>query len=239
VTAYRAVMALGLPDPPPGPQAAVTGQAAQAFAAAARTGSDVITADPQPVAAARAAETAHRDHAAIIAALRETGPLELCRTADRHRAAIIDALKARHAAIIAELIPAARRLPAAISETAALDQGGAVRLAYLSTRDLAAQAEALRSVLVSVEDVPARTPMMPGGLEISLAYIRDPRIYDGPLGAYGDPGTAGFYRRLGAETEPSDWWLSTTAERAARADEVIEERRDAAVADLPRGATVW
>jgi hypothetical protein len=68
---------------------------------------------------------------------------------------------------------------------------------------------------------------MPGGLEVALLHIRDPRIYDGPRGEHGQPGTPEFYRALGAETEPSDWWLPTMAERRARADEIAGQRRRA------------
>ena len=238
VVAYDSVMALGLPEPPPGPQAAVTAQAREALSAACRKGSTTIVVDPGPVAAARAAEAAHRDQAAILAALRELAPLELCRTADQHRGQIVAALKARHAQIIAQLVPAAHRLPPGIDDRAALDQGGQVRVDFIAVRDLSAEAERLRAVLTDVEDVPGRG-QIPGGLEISLTHIRDPRIYDGPRGQYGQPGSPEHYRALGAETEPADWWLPTTAERAARAAEIIEDRRLAGIASLPAGATVW
>lgn len=228
VVTYNSVMALRPPPPPPAPRTAVTAQASAALAAAYRKGSTTVTIDTGPVAEARAAEAEHADRAAILAELRALAPAELCTVADRHRDEIIAALKARHAEIIAALVPAARRLPPGIGDTAALDAGGQVRVDYIATRDLAAQAEQLRAVLLDVEDVPARGEM-PGGLEISLTHISDPRIYDGPRGEHGQPGTPEFYRALGAETEPGDWWLPTVAERRARADELAEQRRVAGI----------
>jgi hypothetical protein len=162
----------------------------------------------------------------------------LCMICDQHRPQLISAVQARHDAILGQLVPAARRLPPGITDQQALDAGGQVRVDYIATRDLAAQAEQLRAVLVDVEDVPARGPL-PGFLEMALTHIRDPRIYDGPRDAYGQPGTPGFYRALGRETEPGDWWLPTTAERHARAAEIIEQRRLDGIAAMPRGAVVW
>lgn len=226
VTAYDAIMAMRPPAPPPGPRTAITDAASQALSAAYRKGSTTVTIDTGPVTQARAAEAGHADRAAILSALREAAPAELCRIADEHRAQVIAALKRKHAAILGELVPTARRLPPGITETAALDAGGQIRLDYLATRDLASRVEQLRAVLLDVEDVPARG-QMPGGLEISLTHIRDPRIYDGPRGEHGHPGTPEFYRSLGAETDPGDWWLPTMAERRARADEIAGQRRTA------------
>jgi len=186
VVAYDSVMALGLPEPPPGPQAAVTAQAREALSAACRKGSTTIVVDPGPVAAARAAEAAHRDQAAILAALRELAPLELCRTADQHRGQIVAALKARHAQIIAQLVPAAHRLPPGIDDRAALDQGGQVRVDFIAVRGLSAEAERLRAVLTDVEDVPGRG-QIPSGLEISLTHIRDPRSTTGRAASTASP----------------------------------------------------
>lgn len=226
VVAHDAIMAMRPPAPPPGPRTAITDAATQALAAAFTKGTATVTIDTGPVAAARAAEAGHADRAQVIAALRELAPPELCRIADKHRQQIVRALQARHAEIIAALIPAAKRCPPGITETAALDAGGQVRVDYLATRDGAAQAEQLRAVLVDVEDVPARGEM-PGGLEISLTHIRDPRLYDGPRGEHGHPGTPEFYRSLGAVTDPGDWWLPTLTERRARADEIAGQRRTA------------
>jgi hypothetical protein len=238
VVAHDAIMALRPPAPPPGPQTAITAAASQALAAACRKGSTTIVVDPGPVAAARAAETAHRDQAAILAELREAGPLELCRITDRHRAEIVTALQRKHAQIIAELIPGARRLPPGITDQQALDAGGRTRTDFLSTRDLSGQAEALRAVLTDVEDVPLRGEM-PGSLEVSLSYVKSTVVYDAPRGHYGPPGTPGFYRALARDVDADGWWLPTRAEQRARAAEIIEERRLDAIADLPRGATVW
>jgi hypothetical protein len=240
ITAYTAALALRPPDPPPAARAVIDATAVKAFAAAAAKGSDVIEIDPEPVARARAAEAQHADQAAILTAIRDRAPLALCTTVDQHRQQIIAALKARHAQIIGELVPAAKRLPPSITETAALDAGGQTRVDYLATRDLAAQAEQLRDVLLEVEDAPARG-QMPDLAERCLTHVRDFRIYDRSVDgrAYGEPGTPEFYRALGAVTEPADWWLPTTAERHARYGELIEERRLAGVASLPAGATVW
>jgi hypothetical protein len=240
VAAYTAALALRPPDPPPAARAVIDALAVKAFAAAAAKGSDVVTIDPEPVARARAAETGHADHAAILTAIRDRAPLALCTIVDQHRAQIIDALKAKHAAILGQLVPAARRLPPGITETAALDAGGKIRIDYLATRDLAAQAEQLRTVLTDVEDVPARG-QLPDLAERCLTHIRDLRIYDRSVNgtAYGQPGTPEFYRALGAETDPGDWWLPTRAEQRARAAELTEQRRLAGLNALPTGATVW
>lgn len=239
VVAYTAALALRPPDPPPAARAVIDATAVKAFAAAAAKGSDVIEIDPGPVARARAAEAGHADHAAILAAIRHRAPLALCTIVDQHRAQIIDALQAKHAEVLGQLVPAARRLPPGITDRQALDAGGHVREDFIASRDLAAQAERLRAVLVDVEDVPGRGPL-PSLLERCLAYLRIPVLYEAaPSEPFGQPGTLEFYRRLGRETEPGDWWLPTRAELHARAVELAEQRRADEVAQLPRGATVW
>jgi hypothetical protein len=239
VTAYVGALGLQVPGPPPAPQAIIEAAAAKALADAARTGSDTIRIDPSPVTAARAAEALHLDQAAITRAVRDAAPLMLCQTVDSHRAQITKALQVRHAAILGELVPAARRLPPGITDRQALDAGGHVREDFIASRDLAAQAERLRAVLVDVEDVPGRGPL-PSLLERCLAYLRIPVLYEAaPSEPFGQPGTLEFYRRLGRETEPGDWWLPTRAELHARAVELAEQRRADEVAQLPRGATVW
>jgi hypothetical protein len=238
ITAYGAIMALRPPEPPPGPRAAITAQAGEALAAAIRKGSTTVTIDPGPVAQARAAEAAHRDQVEILAALRELAPAEVCRITDQHRAQVVAALQRKHAQIIAQLVPAARRLPPGITDQQALDAGGRVRTDFLATRDLAAEAEQLRAVLVDVQDVPLRGEM-PGSLEISLAYVTDTTVYDAPRDHYGPPGTPAFYRALARDADPASWWLPTVRERAARASAIIEQRRLDAAADLPRGAVVY
>jgi hypothetical protein len=240
VAAYTAALALRPLDPPPAARAVIDAVAVKAFAAAAAKGSDVIEIDSEPVARARATEAGHADHAAILTAIRDRAPLALCTIVDQYRAQVIAALKARHAQIIGQLVPAARRLPPGITETAALDAGGKIRVDYIATRDLAAQAEQLRRLLVDVEDTPARG-QVPDLAERCLTHIRDLRIYDRSVNgtAYGEPGTPEFYRALGAQTEPGDWWLPTVAERRALADELAEQRRLAGLNALPAGATVW
>jgi hypothetical protein len=239
VVAYTAALALRPPDPPPAARAVIDAVAVEAFAAAAAKGSDTITIDPQPVAAARAAEAAHADHAQVLAAIRDRAPLALCTIVDQHRAQIIGALQAKHAEVLGQLVPAAHRLPDGIADRKALELGGQVRTDFLATEDLAAQAEQLRAILTEVENVPGRG-QPPDGLEISLTYLRDTRLYDGPRDAHGEPGSRSFYRSLGRETEPGDWWLPTRAQQHARAGEVIEARRREGLAEqMPRGATVW
>jgi hypothetical protein len=238
VAAYTAALALRPPDPPPAARAVIDALAVKALAAAAANGSDVIEIDPEPAMFARAAEARHADHTAILAAIRDRAPLALCTTVDQHRTQVIAALKARHAATLAELIPAARRLPPGITDQQALDQGGRVRTDYILSRDLAARAEQLRAVHTDVLDVPARGPL-PGMLEMALAYVRDPVLYDGQRDAYGQPGTCEFYRALARDVDADTFWLPTRPEQHARAEEIIEERRLAGLLARPRGATVW
>jgi hypothetical protein len=237
-TSYGAALALRSPDPPPAVQSVIDAVAAGAFDAAAAKGSDVITIDPRPIAAARAAETEHADRAAILAAIRDRAPRALCAIVDQHRPQIITAIQHRHAQIIGELVPAARRLPPGITDRQALDAGGHVREDFIATRDLAAQAEQLRALLTDVENVPLRGPV-PASLEMALTYLRDPLIYDRPRDAYGQPGTPEFYRALARDADAGTFWLPTRAEQRARADELADERRLAGLASLPRGAAVW
>jgi hypothetical protein len=239
VNAYTSALALQVLGPPPTPQATIEATATKVLHDAARTGSDTIQIDPRPVTQARAAEALHLDQAAITRAVRDAAPAMLCQTVDQHRPQVIQALQRKHDAILGELVAAAHRLPGGITETAALDAGGQIRLDYLATRDLAAQAEQLRAVLTDVEDVPARGPL-PTLMERCLTHIRSPILYAAaPSDPFGQPGTLEFYRRLGRETEPGDWWLPTRAEQHARAVELAEQRRADEVAQLPRGATVW
>jgi hypothetical protein len=238
ITAYAAIMALRPAEPPPPARAAITAEASRALGAAFAKGSTTVTIDPGPVAAARLAEAEHRDQAEILHALRELAPARLCQITDEHRAHVIAALQRKHADIIGQLVPAARRLPPGITETAALDQGGQVRTGFILTRDLAGAAERLRAVLVDVQDVPLRGEM-PGSLEISLAYVTDTTVYDRATGHYGPPGTPAFYRALARDADAGLWWLPTVRERESRAAQIVEERKLAAVADLPRGARVF
>lgn len=105
--AVAATLALRPPDPPPAAHAVIDAVAVKAFAAAAAKGSDVIEIDPEPVA--RAAEAGHADRAAILAAIRDRAPIALCTIVDQQRAQIIGALQAKHAAILGQFVPAARR----------------------------------------------------------------------------------------------------------------------------------
>lgn len=236
IAAYQAAQEVRVPPPARGRAAnlALADTAINLFTSAAERGAKTITLDPAPIARARAAEQEAIDRAALAHEVKAAAATGLCDICDRHQAALLGALRARHNTLVTGLIQHAAKLPPGVDDQVALREGGEIRESYLAARDLAAAIEQLRAAVIEVVDTPVRGGGMPGLLERGLSYVKTTAISDRmtvdgmtPWGALGS--FPFFIGAAQAITDPGDWWLPTTAEVTDRAEQIMQERQIAKV----------